>query len=280
MAAIKTKINIFLVLLVYWVVSFSVLLADDRCPGADSSPPPVLKADIPKISDALDSLQKVLGVPIWEDSDDYRQSLRNIFDTIPQKTKLEQFFQLLFLLQQRIPPQKLPLTVKPPGITDVLLSAKVFTTPDFPKKITSVTLSKDRAGKTSWLVSFSDSEVRFPINKGAGFDAWDQGMCQVAKELVFYPGFSFRIRKARNSANLIVENFDKVEIFGSFGSRGLFTIDLNYVDLEKVEFIQGTDEGRVTARVAKREFQENRHSVLFKFVGTLIPNTSRQRIDW
>src|SRR3990167_8028141 len=181
MAAIKTKINIFLVLLVYWVVSFSVLLADDRCPGAYSSPPPVLKADIPKISDALDSLQKVLGVPIWEAADDYPERLRNIFGTIPQKTKLEQFFRLLFLLPERIPPQKLPLTVKPPGITDVLLSAKVFTTPDFPKKITSVTLSKDRAGKTSWLVSFSDSEVRFPINKGAGFDAWDQGMCQVAK---------------------------------------------------------------------------------------------------
>src|SRR3990167_2495203 len=88
MAAIKTKINIFLVLLVYWVVSFSVLLADDRCPGADSSPPPVLKADIPKISDALDSLQKVLGVPIWEDSDDYRQSLRNIFATFSQKNHL------------------------------------------------------------------------------------------------------------------------------------------------------------------------------------------------
>ncbi|MBI2338855.1 MAG: hypothetical protein HYU99_00605 [Deltaproteobacteria bacterium] len=269
-----------LLLFICFVVFPSVLLADDRCPGADSPPPPVLKADLPKISAALDSLQKLLDLPIWEDSDDSRQSLRNIFDTVPQKTKLEQFFQLLFLLQKKIPSQRLPLTVKPPGITDVLLAAKVFTAPDFPKKITSVTLTKDRAGKTAWFVSFADSEVRFPINKGAGFDAWDQGMCQAAKELVFYPGFSFSIRKARNSANLIVENFDKVEIFGSFGSRGLFTIDLNYVDLEKVEFIQGTDEGKVTARVAKREFRENRHSSLFKFIGTLIPNTSRQRIDW
>lgn len=276
----KNKITVFLLLLTCFVVSPSVILADDRCPGADSPPPPVLKADLPKISAALDSLQKILDLAVWEDSDDTRQSLRNIFDTIPQKTKLEQFFQLLFLLQKKIPSQRLPLTVNPPGITDVLLAAKVFTTPNFPKKITSVTLTKNRAGKTVWLVSFTDSEVRFPINKGAGFSAWDQGMCQVAKELVFYPGFSFSIRKARNSANLIVENFDKVEIFGTFGSRGLVTIDLSYVDLEKVEFIQETDEGRVTARVAKREFRENRHSAVFRFVGTLIPNTSRQRIDW
>ncbi len=131
-----------------------------------------------------------------------------------------------------------------------------------------------------WKVSFDQSEVRFPINQGQGFSTWDQGMCQTVKELVFYPGFSFNLRKARNSDNLIVDNFDKVEMFGSFGTRKIVSIDLKYVDLEKVEFIKGTDEGRVKARVARREFRENPHSKLFKFIGTMIPNTSRQRIDW
>lgn len=100
------------------------------------------------------------------------------------------------------------------------------------------------------------------------------------KELVFYPGFSFRIRTARNSKNLVVDDFNKVEIYGQFGTRKIFSIDLSYVDLEKVEFIRGTDQGKVRARVAQREFQENKHSKLFKFIGTMIPNTSKQRIDW
>jgi hypothetical protein len=47
-----------------------------------------------------------------------------------------------------------------------------------------------------------------------------------------------------------------------------------------VEFIKGTDQGKVKAKVSQREFKENKHSGLFKFVGSLIPNTSKQRIDW
>ena len=52
------------------------------------------------------------------------------------------------------------------------------------------------------------------------------------------------------------------------------------IKMEKVEFIEGTDQGRVKSRVSRREFEENKHSSLFKFIGTLIPNTSQQRIDW
>ena len=72
----------------------------------------------------------------------------------------------------------------------------------------------------------------------------------------------------------------KVQLFGQFGTRRIFNIDLQYVDLEKVEFVKGTDEGKVTCRVARREFKENKHYALFQFIGTLIPNNSRQRIDW
>ncbi|MDO8643806.1 MAG: hypothetical protein Q7S00_02420, partial [bacterium] len=251
--------------------------ADVKCPGGDSPPTPVLKANLNQLTSALENLVDLKGRKIWETTEESKEALRAIFDQ--EKTKLEQFYQLLFLLQKDIPENYLPVVVLPPRITDVLLESKVFTKSDFPRSITAVHLRKG-AYNPVWEVHFSKTEVRFPLNNGKGFATWDQGMCQTVKELVFYPGFSFKIRRARNSKNLVVDGFDKVELYGTFGSRGLFKIDLNYVDLEKVEFIRGTDQGKVTAKVAKREFLENPHSALFKFIGSLIPNTARQRIDW
>lgn len=252
-----------------------------NCPEADAPPPPILDADLPNVLSLLEALKDTQGRTIWKTTPESEEDLRDVFQSTPRKTKLEQFFQLLFLIQKQADYRMLPITVHPPAITELLLAAKVFTEPAFPKQITSVELRRSGSTGTSmYRVQFSAPEVRFPINQGKGFQTWDQGMCQIAKELVFYPGFSFRVRTARNSKNLIVENFDKVEIFGQFGTRKIFSIDLNYVDLEKVEFIRGTDQGKVKARVARREFETNRHSKLFKFIGTMIPNTSKQRIDW
>lgn len=229
----------------------------------------------------LEDLKDSNGRVLWAAGEREVDSLRKIFDVTPPKTKLEQFFQLLFLLQRRIPEKLLPLTVGPPRIAEILITAGVFKTPDFPRKITEVELKQDGPNSPPrYRVSFSDPEVRFPINEGRGFSVWEQGMCQVARDLVFYPGFSFTLRKARNSKNLVVNNFSGVELYGDFGTRKIFSIDLNYVDLKKVEFIEGTDQGKVTSRVARREFKENPHSKFFKFIGSLIPNTSRQRIDW
>jgi hypothetical protein len=255
--------------------------AKEKCPEAFAPPPPVLDVNLTELKTTLATLRDENGKTVWTDSPENEGTLAEIFQSTPRKTKLEQFFQLLYLLQKNLDVSSAPLVVKPPMITDVLLAAKVFTDPSFPKKITGVELSRDDGNRPPlFKVQFSDREVRFPINQGRGFSSWDQGMCQIAKELVFYPGFSFRIRTARNSKNLVVDHFDKVEIFGQFGTRKVFSIDLSYVDLEKVEFIDGTDQGKVKARVARREFEENKHSKLFKFIGTMIPNTSRQRIDW
>jgi hypothetical protein len=117
-------------------------------------------------------------------------------------------------------------------------------------------------------VQFSDNEVRFPINQGKGFWSWDQGMCQIAKELVFYPGFSLGSAPRAIPKTLVVDNFNKVEIFGQFGTRKLVSIDLSYVDLEEGgvhrRHRRGQGEG---ARVAQREFDTNEHSKLFKFIG-------------
>lgn len=253
----------------------------EKCPGANAPPPPVLKVDLPKLIVALEAIRSTDGKALYKNSPENEAQLKKIFESTPSKTKLEQFFQLLFLLQNNISKQSLPIIVEPPSITEVLLTAKVFTDPAFPKKITKVELQVDDPQRNPYYtVEFSAPEVRFQVNQGRGFSSWDQGMCQTAKELIFYNGFSFRIRNNRINHNLVVDDFGKVQIYGDFGSRKMFDIDLNYLDLEKVEFIDGTDQGRVKARVAKREFKENKHSGFFKFIGSLIPNTSQQRIDW
>lgn len=258
-----------------------VIAEEKECPGGDSSPSVVQKADLARLSSVLRSLKDTQGRIVWKDPENIKASLPPIFETQPVKTKLNQFYELLYVLQQHIDPALLPVEVKPPQITELLLAARVFTDLEFPRKIMSVKLERNKSKSAPlYSVIYADVESRFPINEGQGFSSWDQGMCQIAKELVFNQKFSFRVRKASHSKNLIVEDFDGVEIYGQFGTRKVFKIDLNYVDLEKVEFIAGTDEGKVKARVAKREFRENKHSALFKFIGTMIPNTSRQRIDW
>lgn len=277
---------VFTLILLLGIFTFNTSLKaakidDEKCPGANAPPPPVLKVDLPTLIVALENIRTSEGKTIYKNSPENEAVLRKIFESTPAKTKLEQFFQLLFLLQNNINKQALPIVVQPPSITEVLLTAKVFTDPSFPKKITRVDLQVDDPQRNPYYtVEFSDPEVRFTVNQGKGFSSWDQGMCQTAKDLIFYNGFSFRIRNNRINKNLVIDDFNKVQIYGNFGSRKMFDIDLNYLDLEKVEFIDGTDQGKVKARVAKREFKENKHSAFFKFIGSLIPNTSQQRIDW
>lgn len=278
------KLLFKLVTLSVFLMSFSVFAESpdlNKCPGANAAPPPILKVDMPQLVKSLESIRTTDGKQLYINSPENAGILHKIFESTPPKTKLEQFFQLLFLLQNNISKQELPIVVEPPSITDVLLNAKVFTDPSFPKKISRVILQVDDPKRNPYYtVEFSDPEVRFAVNEGKGFSTWDQGMCQIAKNLVFYNGFSFRIRNSRINKNLVVDDFNKVQLYGDFGSRKFFDIDLNYLDLEKVEFIDGTDQGKVKARVAKREFKENKHSGFFKFIGSLIPNTSQQRIDW
>lgn len=240
---------------------------EGKCPLADLPPPLNRPADLPALIAALQSLKV----------DPRDGDLYSIFFATPQKTKLEQFYQLLYFIQLQARPEQLPITVAPPGVTEVLIAARVFTDPSFPNRIRKVVLAKE-GGDLRYTVHFDAEEVRFPMNQGRGFAVWEHGKCQWARELVFQNGFSFRLKKS--GRNLVVFDFKKVEVFGDFGSRGLIHLDLNYAALERVEFIDGTDQGKVKTRVAEREFKTNPHSFLFRFVGRLIPDTSRERIDW
>mgnify|MGYP001558199259 CR=1 FL=1 len=151
-------------------------VADERCLLADLPPPPVLSADLPRVT--LELKKMISFSPSAE------EALGVVFSA---KTKLEQFFQLLFWIQNQVSEELPPLSARPPGITNVLLAARVFKDPSFPEKIQLVTLSEDDSQKPPrYRVEFSGPEVRFPLNGGVGFAIWDQKMCQIAKELVFY----------------------------------------------------------------------------------------------
>jgi hypothetical protein len=203
--------------------------------------------------------------------------LHEIFFSTPPKTKMEQFFRLLYYIQKG-KSGEMPLTVTRPKITTLLLAAKVFKNRAFPDQISSVGLSMGPNDRPRFIVRFDQTEVRFPLNDGIGFAVWDHGKCQLALELVLYDRFGFELNES--GKNLVVRNFEGVDLFGDFGARGLIDLDLNYAELERVEFLHGTDKGRVNSRVSEREMTTNPHSLLFRLVGRLIPDSSVQRIDW
>ena len=81
-------------------------------------------------------------------------------------------------------------------------------------------------------------------------------------------------------------NYEYATLKGVHESILDIILNLKLLDIKKASkepsflTLKVNKEGKVTAKVAKREFKENEHSKLFKFIGTLIPNTARQRIDW
>src|SRR5262245_52103823 len=102
---------------------------NQKCPGSDTPPPPLLKVDMAQLTSALELLKDTRGRNVWKSTDENKKALQGIFENT--KTKLEQFFQLMYLIQQGIDSKDLPMEVTPPAITQVLLSAKVFTDPSF-----------------------------------------------------------------------------------------------------------------------------------------------------
>jgi len=105
-----------------------------------------------------------------------------------------------------------------------------------------------------------------------------EGMCQHAKALVFYGGFSFCL--AMQNGNLEVSDFENVDLWGAFGSRGFINLDINYVSVKSVEFLRGNAMGLVKAKISRKEFEVNRHFFLLELISKLVTDKSVQAIDW
>jgi hypothetical protein len=206
------------------------------------------------------------------------QALEALFDLSAPKSKLEQFYAMLFHLSRYASHPGDEIVFDVPKVVNLLLATRVFSDPDFPRQIEQIRLDrKDREHPRYWVM-FDKPEIRLPLNRGLGFGVFREGMCQHAKELVFYGSFSFSL--AMKNESLEVYDFDNLDLWGTFGSRGIVNVDVNYVSIKSVDFLKGNTMGLVKAKVSRKEFDVNQHSLLLELVTRFVTDKSVQPIDW
>jgi hypothetical protein len=211
-------------------------------------------------------------------SPDLDAQMARLFDPSFPRSKLEQFYTMLFHVAHSARGVEEEIALRVGSVRALLLSTKVFSTPELPHRITAIHLLRRDPSRPRYQVLFDSPEVRLPLNRGMGFGVHREGMCQHAKELVFYGGFSFTL--AMRKSGLEVQDFDRVDLWGTFGSRGVVDVDINYVSVKSVQFMTGSVMGLVKAKVSRREFQVNRHSFLLELVSRFVTDKSVQPIDW
>jgi hypothetical protein len=204
--------------------------------------------------------------------------MTDLFDLSAPKSKLEQFYAMLSLISRYASPPDDEITLDVAKALNLLLSSKVFSVPEFPRQIVQIHLNRKDRAHPRYQVVFDRPEVRLPLNGGLGFGVFRQGMCQHAKALVFYGSFSFTLTMKHKS--LEAYDFDNVDLWGDFGSRGLIDVDINYVSLKSVEFMKGSALGLVRAKVSRKEFEVNQHSFLLELITKFVTDKSVQPIDW
>jgi len=201
-----------------------------------------------------------------------------LFDVSAAKSKLEQFYTMLYYISQDASVPGEEITFNLSTAQTLLLSSKVFSDPEFPRQITRIHLTRTDRARPRYRVEFEKPEVWLPLNRGLGFGVFREGMCQHAKALVFYGSFSFSL--VMKDKRLEVYDFDNVDLWGTFGVRGIVDLDLNYVSVRSVDFLSGNAKGLVRAKVSRKEFEVNQHSFLLKLITLFVTDQSLQAIDW
>jgi hypothetical protein len=271
-------------------VSFKLLAHAESPPLADPGPVPFgcrLEQAV-AVPAQVDAAQVMLDLYALEDNEQRKilrgpnstmeQTVRDLFDLSAQKSKLEQFYTLLFYISQHTSHPGDQIIFDVPKALNLLLSSEVFSNPEFPRQIARIHLNRKDRARPRYQVVFDRPDVRLPLNKGAGFGVFREGMCQHAKALVFYGSFSFSLTMKNHS--LEVYDFDNVDLWGTFGSRGMVDVDINYVSVKSVEFLKGNALGLVKAKVSRREFEANQHSFLLELITKYVTDKSVQPIDW
>jgi hypothetical protein len=251
---------------------------DGSCPGTEAvnAPAPV---DMAELKLKIYALSSMAQKNVYRASPTFEKAIENAFDTSQVKTKMEQFYSLLWILGQQLETQKIKTVhFNAASVHDVLIASKVFTDPAIPSQIKSIEFDLSNSNKPKYKVSYTKKGIRLPLNQGKGFYLFRNGKCQHAKELIFEDVFSFEMK--RNLGNLMVHHFHGVDLFGDFGNRGFIDVDIEYVSLKSVEFFTGTQNGRVVAYVSREEFNKNKHNALLKLVTKIVPDRSVQPIDW
>ena len=246
----------------------------------ETQPRPV---DLDKLYAVIGELQSVDGrlqaIPLTEG---LKAELADIFRQNNPRTKLDQFYRMLFALAQAFPwGDDREVELSGPSVAAILKVAGVIEHPDFLKRLETFHLLYPKGRTPLYRVDYAGEETEFPLNHGKGFSLYRNGMCQTTRSLLFRREFSFKMRQRPRSHNLLVYDYRGVDLVGDFGTRHpLIKVDLNYVTLSSVEFVEGTNLGIVKAQVSRHEFEVNDHNWLLKQVTRVVGNTSTQPIDW
>lgn len=250
---------------------------EGSCPNSEVSPPaPVTVAEL---NAKIDQLSSPTQKNVLSATPEFHREIAAVFDLTKVKTKMEQFYAMLWAISQQLEKQKLKtVSLTQASVLPVLLASKVFTDPAIPGQIQTIEFDVSKSGKPKFSVTFSKKGIEVPLNQGKGFFLFRNGKCQHAKKLIFDQTFTFDMK--RNLGNLMVTNFKGVDLFGDFGNRGMIDVDIEYVSLKSVEFFTGTQDGRVTAYVSREEFAKNKHNAVLELLTKIVPDRSVQPIDW
>ncbi len=219
------------------------------------------------------------GVRLFrEENREMNKELMELFNVSIPRSKLEQFYTMLFYISKYASIEKDELVIDRDSTIRLLISSEVFSNPEFPKRISRVFLSRHNRVKPFYKVFFDSNEVKLDLNKGDGYGISREGMRQQAKALVFYGSFSFRLREKGD--NVEAFDFKDVDLYGNFGSRGFINVDINYVAVKSAEFHKGSEMALVRAKVSRREFEINKHTWLLSLVTKFVTDKSLQPLDW
>jgi hypothetical protein len=213
-----------------------------------------------------------------EENREMDKELKELFDVSILRSKLEQFYTMLFYISKYASIEKDEFVIDCDSSIRLLISSEVFSNPEFPKRISKIFLYRHNRETPFYKVFFDNDEVRLDLNKGDGFGISRVGMQQQADALIFYGSFSFRLKKKGD--NIEAFDFQDVDLYGSFGSRGIVNVDINYVSIKSVEFHKESEMGLVRAKVSRREFEINEHTWLLNLVTRFVTDKSLQSIDW
>ncbi|WP_133111641.1 hypothetical protein [Candidatus Scalindua japonica] len=205
-------------------------------------------------------------------------ALMALFDMSILRSKLEQFYTMLYYISSYATIEKDEFTIDRDLTIKLLISSRVFTDKEFPQNISNVYLSRKNRKKPFYKVSFSSDRVELGLNFGDGYGISKVGMEQEAQALVFYGAFSFKLRK--KGENVEAYDFDGVDLFGNFGARGIVNVDINYVAVKSVEFHKASEMALVKAKVSRKEFEINKHTWLLSLVTKFVTDKSLQPLDW
>ena len=213
-----------------------------------------------------------------EKSDEMDRELITLFDESILRSKLEQFYTMLYIISKYSTIEKDEFNINRDLAIKLLISSEVFTDREFPKNISDIFLSREIRDNPFYKVSFSSDRVELGLNYGDGYGISRAGMRQEAQALVFYGSFSFKLKKKRE--NVEAYDFDGIDLYGHFGSRGFVNVDINYVAVKSVEFHKASEMALVKAKVSRKEFEINKHTWLLGLVTRFVTDKSLQPLDW